>query len=226
MEKVIIVTGHYGSGKTNLALNLALRACEAGEENVTLCDLDIVNPYFRTADFKGIASQKGIKLLASDYANSNLDVPALSGGLEPAVNGGGTVIVDVGGDDTGAMALGRYAQTIKAKPYTMLYVVNAYRNLTKCPADAARLLREIEKASRLTATHIVNCSNLGAETTADDVIKSRPHADEVAKLTGKTILFTAADRRITEGLNGFKNLFSVGVYVKPPWDLEYVNQHE
>ena len=217
MEKVIVVTGHYGSGKTNLALNLALQAREAGED-VTLCDLDIVNPYFRTADFKDIASRKNIKLLASDYANSNLDIPALAGGLEPAVRGGGTVIIDVGGDDAGAMALGRYAKTIKAKPYTMLYVVNAYRYLMENPADAAELLREIEKASRLTVTHIVNCSNLCKETTARDIIQSQAYADEVSKLAGKPLLFTAADARIIEGLAGIQNIFSVGVYVKPPWD--------
>jgi len=217
MEKVIVVTGHYGSGKTNLSLNLALLARERGED-VTLCDLDIVNPYFRTADFKGIASQTGIKLLASDYANSSLDIPALSGGLESAVNGGGCVIIDVGGDDTGAVALSRYAETIRRKPYTMLYVVNKYRYLMENPSDAAQLLKEIEKASRLTVTHIANCSNLGAKTIADDVVNSRAYADEVSRLTGRPVLFTAADKRIAEGLAGLQDVFSVGVYVKPPWD--------
>ena len=217
MEKVIVVTGHYGSGKTNLSLNLALLARESGE-NVTLCDLDIVNPYFRTADFKEIAREKGIKLLASDYANSSLDIPSLSGGLEPAINGGGRVIIDVGGDDTGAVALGRYAESIRQNPYTMLYVINKYRYLMEAPTDAARLLAEIEKTSRLTVTHIANCSNLGAETAAGDVIKSLAYAEEVSKLSGKPVLFTAVDKHIAGELTGFGDVFSVGVYVKPPWD--------
>lgn len=217
MENVVIVTGHYGSGKTNLALNLALCARKRGEA-VTLCDLDVVNPYFRTADFKEIAQREKIRLLASDYANSNLDIPALAGGLEAAVLSGETVIIDVGGDDAGALALGRYARVIKEKPYTMLYVVNAYRYLTKNAGAAAELLREIEKAARLDATHIANCSNLGAETTAEDILGSRAYADEVSALCGKPVLLTAAALHLADGLTGLQDLFPVGIYVKAPWE--------
>lgn len=206
----IIITGHYGSGKTNLALNLALDLRSRGEE-VTLADLDVVNPYFRTADFSEIASLNGINLLASDYANSNIDIPALSGALDAKLASDGRLIIDVGGDDAGARALGRYAGRIAARPYTMIYVVNAYRYLMKDPRDCAALLRDIEAASRIRATHIVNCSNLGVETTARDIENSLPYAQEVARLSGLPLLFTAARRGL------FPDGYPVEIYVKTPW---------
>lgn len=217
LEKTVVITGHYGSGKTNLALNLAL-FLRGGNEDVTLADLDVVNPYFRTADFKEIAKQNGILLLASDYANSNIDIPALSGGLDAKINAGGFLIIDVGGDDDGAHALGRYAARIAERPYSMLYVVNAYRYLTQKPSDAAELLAEIEAASRLKATHIANCSNLGAETTAKDVLEGEKYARKVAEITGKPLIFTAANRRLLPELGYLRELFPVDIYVKTPWN--------
>ncbi|MBQ8298040.1 MAG: P-loop NTPase, partial [Ruminococcus sp.] len=76
MKKITVITGHYGSGKTNLAVNLAVNATQEGR-SVTVVDLDIVNPYFRTADFRQLFEEKGIRLIAPDYANSNLDIPSL-----------------------------------------------------------------------------------------------------------------------------------------------------
>ena len=216
LEKTIVVTGHYGSGKTNLALNLALWLREQGEP-VTLADLDVVNPYFRTADFGQIAKRHGISLVASDYANSNLDIPALSGALDGALGTEGYLIIDVGGDDDGAHALGRYAGRIAASPYTMLYVVNKYRYLMREPKDAAALLADIEAASRIRATHIANCSSLGAETTARDILDSIPYAEEIASLTGRPLLLTAAINRLIPEINTVNGLFPVEIYVKTPW---------
>lgn len=218
LEKTIVVTGHYGSGKTNLALNLALWLRGKGEE-VALADLDIVNPYFRTSDFRDMAKRYGVTILASDYAGpgTNLDIPALSGALDARIGAAGRLIVDVGGDDAGAYALGRYAPEIVRRPYTMLYVVNAYRYLMKEPSDAAELLRMIEAASRLKATHIANCSNLGRETTAKDVLASAGYAERVAELTGRPLMLTAADRRFADALSTVRDLFPVDIYVAPPW---------
>lgn len=216
LEKTIIITGHYGAGKTNLALNLALLLRKNGRQTA-LIDLDIVNPYFRTADFKTIAEQNGISLSASDYANSNLDAPALSGGIDAGLSGGGTLIIDVGGDDAGAFALGRYSNQIKQRPYTMLYVINAYRYLMKQPEEAAALLNEIEKASRLEATHIANCSSLGVETTADDILNSLEYARKTSELCEIPLMFTAADKRLSGPLSSIRDLFPVDIYVKTPW---------
>lgn len=200
-----------------MSLNLALFLKKSGR-SVTLADLDVVNPYFRTADFEEIARENGISLLASDYANSNLDIPALSGGLDASINAGGTLIIDVGGDDAGAHALGRYASRIAARAYTMLYVVNAYRYLMQDPQECAELLGEIERASRLKATHIANCSNLGDETTAQDIISSARYAESVSGITGLPVMLTAADKRLQNGLDRMRDIFPVDIYVKTPWN--------
>lgn len=191
-RKLTIVTGHYGSGKTNFSVNLALDISDAGNR-CTVIDLDIVNPYFRTADFGDMFESRGIKLYAPVYANTNLDIPSLNIPLESILADGGYVIIDVGGDDEGAKALGRYAPVISAfADKQMLYVINQYRYLTKDASDAAQVMREIEYACGLRHTGLVNNSSLGAETTADTVRASLAFADEVSKLTGLPIAATCA----------------------------------
>ena len=157
---VVIITGHYGAGKTNLAVNLAREMAKTGP--ASLYDLDIVNPYFRSADFSQTLSAAGVTVVAPEAANTNLDLPALSGRLEAALRTGERrLILDVGGDDAGAVALGRFAPLLEQREYQMWYVVNRFRYLTRVPEEAVGLLREIETASRLRVTHIVNNSNLG-----------------------------------------------------------------
>lgn len=215
MEKTIVVVGHYGSGKTNLSLNLAMEYRRRGKD-VVLADLDIVNPYFRTADFHDFAEENGIELVASDYAGSSLDIPALTGRLDAKIGGSATLIIDVGGDDAGAFALGRYAPRIAQTSYTMLYVINRYRYLMKEPVECRRLLQEIENACRLKATHIANCSNLGAHTTPEELQASLVYANEVAALTGLPIGLTAARHGISEFLADIPGLFPVEIYVTAP----------
>lgn len=215
LTDTIIVAGHYGSGKTNLSLNLALRLRNEGKP-VTLCDLDVVNPYFRTADFRPMAEEKGIHLIVPTFAGSNLDVPALTGELDARLGKGDCVIIDVGGDDDGAYALGRYAPKILQRPYTMLFVVNFFRYLTRTPEEAAPYLADIEAASRLSFTHIVNNSNLAGQTTRQDVEESIRKAKELSRLTGKPLLFTAVREDLAPSLPQ-EEIFPVGVYVKTLW---------
>ncbi|MBQ9484414.1 MAG: cobalamin biosynthesis protein CobQ [Ruminiclostridium sp.] len=191
-RKLTVVTGHYGSGKTNFSVNLALGISDAGNK-CTVIDLDIVNPYFRTADFGDMFKNRGIELFAPVYANTNLDIPSLNIPLESILADGGYVVIDVGGDDEGAKALGRYAPVINAfADRQMLYVINKYRYLTKEPADAVQVMREIEYSCGLTHTGLVNNSSLGAETTADTVRSSLAFADEVSGLSGLPIAATCA----------------------------------
>lgn len=188
----MVVTGHYGAGKTNFSASLALRTAERGGK-CTVIDLDIVNPYFRTADFAEMFARKGIELYAPVYANTNLDIPSLNIPLESILAAGGYVVIDVGGDDEGAKALGRYAPVINSfADKQMLYVINKYRYLTKEPAEAVTVMREIEYACGLAHTGIVNNSSLGAETTAETVAASLDFADEVSRLTGLPIAATCA----------------------------------
>lgn len=195
MKKVTVITGHYGSGKTNVSVNLALALANEGKK-VSVVDLDIVNPYFRTADFKDLFDEKGIELIASIYANTNLDIPAITFDIERLTKDDGYLIIDVGGDDDGAMALGRYKNIFDNLKLTndidMLYVINYYRFLTKDVSDTLELMQGIEYASRFKHTGIINNSNLGQETTVNTVKASFDYAKEVSKKANLPIVFTTS----------------------------------
>ncbi len=211
-KKAIIITGHYGSGKTNIAVNLAVEYAEKGER-VCVIDLDIVNPYFRTADFGTLFEEKGIYLVAPQYANTNLDIPSLGFDMAALLRGYDKVVVDVGGDDAGAIALGQYATILKNFGYEMLYVVNSYRFLTSTPEEALELLRDIELVSLLKATGVVNSSNLGLETTAEDILSSMDYAEGCAKVAGLPLVFTAAMKGVE-----VPDTKPVEVYVRPIYE--------
>ena len=211
-----VLCGHYGSGKTNLAVNLALRAAGAGEK-VTVIDMDVVNPYFRTADFGELFRSAGVRLLAPVYANTNLDLPVLPPSVRTAIRSGeGRVLLDLGGDDDGAVALGGFSADLRAVGYTMVYVVNSRRTLEPDPAEEADLLARVQAASRLKVTWLVNNTNLGPETTPEVIRGSAPYLGEVSRLTGIPVLGTAAEERLVPFLPG-EPLLPVRIYVKPPW---------
>lgn len=223
MSRISIITGHYGSGKTNITVNLALSCAKQGGA-VTVVDLDIVNPYFRTADFKRLFEANGIALIAPMYANTNLDIPALGFDLQRLIHASGQVLLDVGGDDAGAIALGRYAAQLgNAEELALYYVVNRYRFLTQTAQDTVELLRDIERASKIKATAIINNSNLGAGTAVKDVLASMPYAGEVARQSGLPVAFTTVKRDIvgefaaSSGLPE-ESLMPVDIFVKPLWD--------
>ncbi|HBM31938.1 MAG TPA: cobalamin biosynthesis protein CobQ [Ruminococcaceae bacterium] len=212
LGNIIAVTGHYGSGKTNLAVNLAVDFAKEGER-VTIIDLDIVNPYFRTADFSELFGLLGIKLVAPQFANTNLDIPSLGFDMAAVINGCDRLIIDVGGDDTGAVALGQYATVLGNFGCELYYVVNRYRYLTRTPGEAVELLRDIEQVSRIRAKGIVNCSNLGSQTTADDVKVTADYALKCASEAGVPLALTAAERSL-----GVEGAYPVDVYVRPFWE--------
>ncbi len=202
-KRLTILCGHYGSGKTNVAVNLAFKLREQ-HERVTVADLDIVNPYFRTKDSMKEFDERGIRLICSPYANSNVDIPALPQELYSVTDDKGqTVVLDIGGDDRGALALGRLAPQIKAEgDYAMLMVINRYRPLTPDAASTLEVMREIETACGIPFTGLVNNSNLGEETTADDVLGSMTYADEVAQATGLPLVMTTVKDDLYDELNG------------------------
>ena len=208
-KRVTVLTGHYGSGKTSLAVNWALRLSESGRA-VTVADLDIVNPYFRTTDRRRELEARGIRLIASQFANSNLDLPALPAELYTVVESReGYAVLDVGGDDRGAVALGRYAPFLLAESdYEMLFVVNFCRPLTRTALDALGVLREVEAACGLAATALVNNSNLGRETTANTVLQTVERMQELSQLAGLPVKMTAVSRELKDQLDGnIENLF-------------------
>lgn len=218
MKKITIITGHYGSGKTNLSVNLAVKAAEEGRA-VAVVDLDIVNPYFRTADFKTLFEEKNIKLIAPDFANSNLEMPTISFDVEQLAASEDCLIIDVGGDDAGAIALGRYAEALSAykEELDMFYVINQCRYLTSDADEVLELMHEIETAARMKHTAIVNNTNLGNETTTEIILNSEEFASETAERAGLPLLFTTCPEELAEYLE-VEDIFPVKVYVKPLWE--------
>lgn len=216
-KRLTILCGHYGSGKTNVAVNLAFKLREQ-HERVTVADLDIVNPYFRTKDSMKEFDERGIRLICSPYANSNVDIPALPQELYSVTDDKGqTVVLDIGGDDRGALALGRLAEQIKAEDdYAMLMVINRFRPLTPDVPSTLEVMREIEVACGIPFTGLVNNSNLGEETTADDVLGSMTYATEVAKATGLPLVMTTVKDDLYDALSGqIPDLFPMHLQDKP-----------
>lgn len=217
LEDIIIVCGHYGSGKTNFSLNLGLYLKSIGK-NVDIADMDIVNPYFRTADFAEKADSFGINLILPPYANTNLDIPVVTGAVDSAIANSETLILDVGGDDSGAKALGRYAEKIKERGYSMLYVMNFYRPMTQNAQEMVSIISEIEQTSRLNVTHVINNSNLGYATLEEDIWRKTELAQEVSGLTGLPIWATIVDRKLKDNLNPSDDIFFVDRFVKTLWN--------
>lgn len=216
-QRITLLCGHYGSGKTNIAVNMALEL-RSRYERVAVADLDIVNPYFRTKDSAEDFTRAGIRLIVSDYANTNLDIPALPQDMYALVDDRELhCIVDVGGDDRGAYALGRLSPAIREENrYDMLLVVNRFRPLTPDADSVLEVMREIETAASLSFTGIVNNSNLGPETTPEDVLSSLPFAREIAEKSGLPVVLTCAEERVAEALKGkIDNLFPMHLQKKP-----------
>ena len=187
-------------------------------EHVVLADLDIVNPYYRSADSTEALSKAGVKLIVSPYANSNLDVPALPQEMYALVDDPRlTCVVDVGGDERGALALGRISEAIREEGnYDMFLVINRYRPLTPDAESTLEIMQEIEAAASLPFTGIINNSNLGAETTAEDVLESQAYAEEIAALSGLPIVMTCVEEGLFEELSGrIPNLFPLHLQKRP-----------
>ena len=201
-KRVTLFSGHYGSGKTNIAVNYAMQMARDGLP-VTIADLDIVNPYFRTKDSAEELAAAGIRLISSAYANSNVDLPALPAELYALTNDKSRyAVLDIGGDDRGALALGRYAPAILEEGnYENIFVANFYRPLTTTAEEALAVMREIEAAGGIPFTAIVHNSNLGTETEAKDVLAMEEEAERLSALSSLPILFTAADERIAPDIS-------------------------
>ncbi len=215
-KRITIISGHYGSGKTHIAVNLAIDL-KKQHDKCALADIDIVNPYFRSLDSKGYLTDNGIRLICSEYANSNVDIPALPQDIYSVTDDSELYsILDVGGDERGALALGRLSPAIAEEGnFDMLYVVNFYRPLTADVPSAIEVMREIEAACHLKFTGVINNSNLGRETTAQDVIGSLPLADELSKQTGLPVILNTVNEQLLESLSGkLPNLYPIRMQYK------------
>ena len=218
LERITIVCGHYGCGKTNFSLNLALDMAKENKK-VTVVDLDVVNPYFRSSDYQDLLMKKQIRVIAPKYAGTNLDTPSLSAEIESVfINDGTHIIFDVGGDDAGAFALGRYADKIKKSGYSLLYVVNKYRNLIGTPQQAIEILEEIMRVCGLQPSYIVNNSHLQGETTAKTILRAKDYAKHISQQLAIPVLCTTAPVELKKSVElQDEELYFVRQIVKPPF---------
>ncbi len=218
LKNINIVCGHYGTGKTNLVLNLALDSAQKGEKTAVV-DLDVVNPYFRSGGYSHLLKENGVELIATQFADSNLDLPSLPAQIYSVFSKSGSkIIFDVGGDDMGALALGRFSAMIKQTDFQVLYLVNRFRALTHTPAQAAQLLREIEGASRLSADYVVNNSHLGEYTSGKEVLEGYEFAKETARLVQLPLAATTCNNKLfSELADKIPNLYPIDIIVKPPF---------
>ena len=218
LKPLTLVAGHYGVGKTNVVLNLALDLRTAGLA-VTVVDLDIVNPYFRSSDYPALLADAGATLIAPTFAGTTLDTPTLGPEIAGAFERDGFVLVDVGGDDVGATALGRYRAHLKAGEYDLLYVVNANRNLTQTPEEALQVLRDIETVCGLTSTGIANNTHLQRETTCATIERGLAFGDACANQAGLPLKLVAVPKNLDCSELGLapELWYPTEIYVTPPW---------
>jgi hypothetical protein len=179
--------------------------------------MDVVNPYFRSSDYAEILTKSGVRVLGPNFANSNLDTPSLPAAIGSAISDNECVIIDVGGDDAGATALGVYSRQLSKSEPDVIYVINMYRSQTTAPEEAVEILGEIERSARIKATCIANNSHLKGLTDEKTVLDSIPFAEKVSELTGLPIRFTTSPVGVVP-LNKIPLLYQVGVYVRAPWE--------
>lgn len=218
-KRVTLFAGHYGSGKTNVAVNFSL-FLKNNEKQVSIYDLDIVNPYFRTIDAKSMLDKFGIDVVVSKYAETNVDIPALNSASYKMIDDKSRyAVVDVGGDDRGALALGRFAEGIVTEDnYDMLFVVNKYRPETRDIKSAIQILQEIEFSGKIKFTGIVNNSNLGIETTKETITSSMDFVNELSKACNLPIKFTAIRKDLAEELkNTINNVLPIELIKYGDW---------
>ena len=215
-KRVILLSGHYGSGKTNIAVNLSLYL-KKFRERVALADIDIVNPYFRSRDSAAELEAAGVRLISSAFASSNVDLPALPQDVYAITDDHDmAAVIDVGGDDRGALALGRWRDAIlEENDYEMLLVVNRFRPLTRDASTTLEVMREIEAAARMHFTAVVNNSNLGNETTAETVLSSQDYAAKICRTAGLPLKMTTVRADLLPALKGkIDNLFPLELQAK------------
>lgn len=218
-HRVSIITGHYGTGKTEFSVNLAMAMAAEGQQ-VMMADLDIVNPYFRSRERRAMLEQAGIQLISSSQACSDADVPSLPAELLAIFeNRDIRGILDIGGDPVGARVLARFRPKILQEDYQLIYVLNANRPEVREAENAITYLRSIEAVTGLTCTGIVNNTHLCGETTEDQIRKGAVLAGAVSKETGIPVLCHVAVEPLAEKLSDLpETVFPITVKMKKPWE--------
>ena len=218
--RLTVLVGNYGSGKTEIALNLALTKALSGQ--TALVDLDIVNPYFRSGEKRALLESKGVRVLMPTFATTNVDIPALPAAIQSVFDTTSEqVVFDVGGDDTGATALGRYAPFFQRERANtlVLYVVNVCRPLSQTAEDILRLMDRIAAKARMKPDALVNNANLQGETTSELLLRGQEVLVEVSQKTGLPIAMITGEKAVLDTLpDEMKPLCKpIKRYMQPEW---------
>lgn len=201
-KRINIFCGHYGSGKSEISVNAAFMLKQKASK-VLMADMDVVNPYYRSADARKALEDEGIKVVAPLFANTNVDVPAIgpeiSIGLKDKSH---NVIIDVGGDEDGSRVLGRYYHEIVKNEYDMFFVFNRSRPMTVNFEETLSYIREIEAASRLKITGLINNTHFLDQTTVEDIMYGLELAQEISQETLIPIRATCVMEGLEKQLEG------------------------
>ncbi|HEY9062339.1 MAG TPA: hypothetical protein VIO64_17845 [Pseudobacteroides sp.] len=218
-RRVLIFTGHFGSGKTEVAVNCAMKLAQ--EYKMAIMDFDIVNPYFRTADAREVLVQKGINIVSSIYANTNVDVPAVPAEINSLfIKKDQRVVLDVGGDDIGARALSAFKDQIQNDDSEMYFVVNVKRPMTDNPEKIEKIIGEIEASSRLKVTSLINNTNILKSSTGEEILEGQKILEKVSSKLGIPIAFTSGFNdiidKVRKEIKG--EVFIMDKFIKLPWE--------
>lgn len=218
-KRIRIITGHYGSGKTEFSVNYAIKLAKKGEK-VAIADMDIVNPYFRSREKKKEMEALGIKVVTPGERYINADVPALPPEIYTLLQDESyQVVLDIGGDAVGARALGRYYEYLKKGNYDMMVVINANRPNTQDAQSVVNYIEDIERAARIPATGLINNTHMLRETTLEDVLRGQEVVEEVSRLKNIPVKYICAIQvvaaQIPGGLEG--EVFPIQMYMRPEW---------
>lgn len=218
-HRLLIVTGHFGTGKTEFSVNLALALARAGEK-VMMADLDIVNPYFRSRERREALEAAGVRLITSSQDSENADMPSLPAEILTVLEDRSyRGVLDIGGDPDGARVLARYQPKITAEDYQLIFVSNANRPEVRTAEDAISYLRCIEEVTGLTCGGIVNNTHLCGETTAEEILRGAELAWSISERTGIPVLCHTAEERLIPELTALAEpIFPITIQMKKPWE--------
>lgn len=200
LKKIFVFVGNYGSGKTELALNFAFKAAKTGRTE--LVDMDLINPYFRLSERRKAIEAAGIRLVAPNYVMTNVETMSIPPEVLSAFHTDwDTVVFDAGGDPTGATTLGRFRKNfeqLEPEQLEVLNVINVRRPMSAGADKIISIMHEIEQNSRLKITGLVNNSNLGAETSTDDLEDGYAILREVSEKTFVPVTYTCGKEEFLE----------------------------
>lgn len=222
MKRITVLFGNYGSGKTELSLNIALKLAKEYSD-VSLIDFDIVNPYFRSSEHTPMLKEKGIRVIAPVYANTGVDLPSLPPDIYTAFQGGHAVF-DCGGDPVGAAALGSLKGQFDANrdQVEALFVINTNRPFQRDAQQLAESISRIQHSARLNADGLVLNNNLGSGSAGDELAEGLPIVQELSERIGIPIRYVSGTKKALENFDALHADLSaeridLKIFTQPEW---------